>query len=151
MITLVNSQNSTGRWVFVSTYFEVADSKFDHHFALSGSVFFLSGTYSCIKLSFLMHCCWSTIDIFWCKLDIFNQYFPHPSNTDEQKPSEFVVKNICITNHNIYVIAYCTITAKYKTENSMVILLFCLAPTQVRFWAISSLLVSSFLSFPFRY
>ena len=84
--------------------------------------------------------------------DIFNQYFPHPDNTDEQKTSEFVAKDICITNHNIYVITYCTITAKYKQpSNGMIIHLCCLATTQALFRAISSLLASSFLCFPFRY
>ena len=41
---MVDSQNSTGRWIFVSSYFEAADSKFDHHFAQLGSIFFILDT-----------------------------------------------------------------------------------------------------------
>ena len=32
----------------------------------------------------------------------------------KKKTSGFVAKDICIINHNIYVMIYCTITAKYK-------------------------------------
>ena len=108
---------------------------------------FLSGTYWCIKLSFSVHCCWPNVDILWSKLYIFNQYFTQPGNRDEQKYSEFVAKEICITNHSIYVITYCAITAKCKQP--MAWSSICAASRPHR--AISSLLASSFLSFPFRY
>ena len=93
-----------------------------------------------------MHCCWPAVDILWSKLYIFNQYIPHPGNTDKhKKTSEFVAKNICVTNHNIYAITYCMYNhSQIQTANGMAIYLCSLRFPQI---PSLSLPVASFLPF----
>ena len=46
--------------------------------------------------------------------DILINIFHTQTTQMSKKTGEFVAKDICITNHSIHVITYCTITAKYK-------------------------------------